>query len=145
MEDEEKKPPNGAKVLAIWINDEKDRVILETNKGRFYIGISADCCSHSWIEHLSGLPEIFFGNIVDIENVENRWGDDEYKVEHDHPVHEVLKYYSTKIKTDKGLLEFEYRNSSNGYYGASFEWTHPDDKWSQVKGGEDFKRVLEDF
>lgn len=75
-----------------------------------------DCCSHSWVEHISGVVFLFGASVRSVEDTD--LGElppaepDQY---------EVISRYSYKITTDKGVCEFELRNSSNGYYGGSLE------------------------
>ncbi len=72
-----------------------------------------DCCSNTWIEHVSGVPLVIGGIVQSVE--------DKGMGAHDDPVHDYLRTYRTSIITDKGQLDIEYRNASNGYYGGSLE------------------------
>ena len=79
-----------------------------------------DCCSQSWIEHITVPPDID-GAVVatysetDIgERSDGRAG--------------LLRLYQTAFQTDRGEVIVEYRNSSNGYYGG---WLRgPAEKWA---------------
>lgn len=73
-----------------------------------------DCCSVTWIEHVSmpagGLP----AKILAVEELcLGSQSPDEY---------DVIQFYGMKITTDKGELVLDYRNSSNGYYGGNLSW-----------------------
>ena len=81
----------------------------------------ADCCSHTWIEHVE-LPALGFpAKVLSAAALDLPGSQD------DHPDHDCLQGYGLKITTDKGDLIIDYRNSSNGYYGGSLSW--PDDKY----------------
>ena len=81
----------------------------------------ADCCSHTWVEHIE-LPAMGFpAKVLSVADL-----DLPGSVE-DHPDHDCLQVYGLKITTDKGDLIIDYRNSSNGYYGGSLAW--PDDEY----------------
>jgi hypothetical protein len=74
-----------------------------------------DCCSETWIEHLEMPNNIIGATILDIENI------DLPEKEKTIPAEGVHKFYRTIIKTDKGDIDIEYRNESNGYYGGSLD------------------------
>lgn len=94
----------------------------------------ADCCSHTWIESIelpiNGLP----ANVISVDDTSYESSDDG-----------ELKKYGLKIKTDKGTIELDYRNESNGYYGGSLAW--PDEEYfyggvyGQNVSNEDWKEV----
>jgi len=85
-----------------------------TNKGNVRLWCDADCCSSSWFEHME-LPEFPF-TIQKAEEVDGKSPTDE---EASH--HECLDTYGLKFETDKGYVDIDMRNSSNGYYGGRFE------------------------
>lgn len=89
-----------------------DEVItfLCENGESFKIWCDGDCCSHSWFEHVE-MPEFPFT----IQKVEEIAGE-----EVSHPDHECLQVYGLKMETDRGHVDIEMRNSSNGFYGGSF-------------------------
>lgn len=76
-----------------------------------------DCCSSTWIEHISIPADLYGSAIFDI-------------VEPELPPHpaaslipeddrdETIQVYHTAFATDAGHILVEYRNSSNGYYGG---------------------------
>ena len=75
-----------------------------------------ECCSNSWIEHVSlpagGFPAtVLSEEEVDMPNVPN-----------DNPYGDVTRRYGFKLVTDKGYFELEFRNESNGYYGGNLSW-----------------------
>lgn len=71
-----------------------------------------DCCSETWIEHVTTpafpatITAIDERDLGEVPGVRQEYG----------------QKYSTVFRTDKGNLEVEYRNDSNGYYGGSLEF-----------------------
>jgi hypothetical protein len=101
----------------------------------------ADCCSGTWIEHLSlpagGLPAL----VLKAEKIEMP----DLGTPEDF---ECLKYYGFQITTDKGHMLIDYRNESNGYYGGDLIW--PGEYFyggvhGQNISNEDWKKIDRDF
>lgn len=84
--------------------DHGDQVVLEAE---------GDCCSHAWIESIDA-PDNLLGVVQSAEEIDmpDLGG---------MPGCDVVEYYGLKIVTDKGHVVIDYRNDSNGYYGASLE------------------------
>ena len=110
-------PLLGKTIVGIGLDATNEYIKFNTEQESFAFNALGDCCSESWINHISGI-ETLIGNkvnkvdeiyIPDIERGEN--GHSERQ--------EVDKIYSYKIFTDKGMCEIEMRNSSNGYYGGA--------------------------
>lgn len=78
---------------------------------------SGDCCSTSWFEHVDDMGA-FPGTILSIDND----GYSPYPVGESDGGEDIKVYFLT-IKTDKGRFTVDMRNSSNGYYGGSFNWS----------------------
>ena len=110
----------GKTITAVEIADDKMAMrFLIAGEEPIVAKADADCCSSSWIEHISlpagGFPAVVLG-VDDIE-LPGSTRDDENL--------DCLAVYGLKITTDKGELIIDYRNSSNGYYGGNLSW--PDD------------------
>jgi hypothetical protein len=75
----------------------------------------ADCCSNTWIEHISLPYKGFPCVVISAEDVE-------MPDQGAQPDRDVICYYGFKIQTDKGDMVIDYRNESNGYYGGSLCW-----------------------
>ena len=89
-----------------------DRIVFRfMDKTMVAYETAGECCSHSWIEHYS-VPEDVEGSCV-VDIVGSKTG------EEDKEGYELLQFYETRFKTDKGDIVVEYRNNSNGYYGGS--------------------------
>lgn len=106
---------DGKVIQQVRIADDKKAILFVTDKGEVIAKCDGDCCSSTWIEHLSlpayGLP----ARVISVENLNmpDLGSPDEY---------DVIAYYGCKIVTDKGDLVIDYRNESNGYYGGNLSW-----------------------
>jgi len=110
----------GKKITQIKIADDKEAILFICEDGEVKVRCDADCCSHTWVEHIE-LPALGFPALVvavDDLDMPDLGSPDEY---------DVIAYYGCKITTDKGDLVIDYRNSSNGYYGGNLSW--PDDSY----------------
>jgi hypothetical protein len=134
----------GERINGILLNEDNNRLIVRTINGReFHYYTSGDCCNTVWINHMTGVNVLGEGNTFDILRGalvvgaedkgwgENRSDEDEYDV--------IQDGFFTLI-TDRGYIDFEVRNSHNGYYGGSFEVDeHPDADPAS------FREILDDF
>lgn len=114
----------GCVLRGVEVRDNGDRVALTLADGseRIYEA-DGDCCSTSWVEHLTVPPDIDGATVLRIEERP------EYGIEATPEQYaeckthrewlDVLKVYQTAIVTDRGEVVIEYRNDSNGYYGGS--------------------------
>lgn len=97
----------------------KETCVIETTKGTFLLGADGDCCSSSWFEHIDD-DGVAGGTVTAVEDsgAPDGWADP------GQGDHECLQFYFTTIKTTKGRLLLEMRNSSNGYYGGYYSVTY---------------------
>lgn len=103
-----------------------DRPIAEVTHGSDHItfwfkddtglrwDVEGDCCSYSWVEHVTIPPGIEGKVITGIKELpvgpdDNTLDDNGY---------DYIQVYQTSFVTDAGEIILEYRNSSNGYYGG---------------------------
>lgn len=125
----------GKKVKEIRMDSTNTYIQFETDQGVFSYITEADCCSESWINHISGIQALI-GEIVlktdQIGMAEILEGQEGFSGKQ-----EVEKVYSYKIFTYQGVCELEMRNASNGYYGGSLE------KVDQIAG--EVKPIYQDF
>ncbi len=110
----------GAKVNSVAIDASKEFLRLNTDRGDFTFVAVGECCSKSWIEHTCGAMNIIGGIITESpdlypngEEIPNGEADDEYS---------LTQRYITKFVTDKGWMELEFRNESNGYYSGCLKF-----------------------
>lgn len=78
-------------------------------------GVEGDCCSHSWIEHIT-IPDDIVGEKITAV-FDNPLPDNEQPTRNNDD-YDVLVVYKTIFRTNKGDIILEYRNNSNGYYGG---------------------------
>lgn len=118
------------KVLSqIKIAEDKEALLFVFEDGTsLKVLCDADCCSHTWVEHIE-LPALGFPCFVtSVEDLELPGSDD------NHPEYDCLQVYGTKISTTKGDIVIDYRNSSNGYYGGCLVWPDEDRFYGGVYG-----------
>lgn len=107
-------PIIGETILAVRHDPENDTLVFYGRDTIYEYSTEGDCCSQSWIEHLTVPPDIVGAKVTGITSPEL-------------PPHEELppdsdddhiQVYHTAWQTTKGEVIAEYRNSSNGYYGG---------------------------
>lgn len=104
----------GRTISAVELASDKKAIRFRTDEGDVVARADGDCCSSTWIEHVE-LP-VLPAKVTAVESVpmpDLPKGEDDY---------EVVVSYGFKITTDKGYLDIEYRNESNGYYGGELSW-----------------------
>lgn len=79
--------------------------------------VDGDCCSTSWIESFDNPKALVMAQIISIDDID--MPDLGNVPTMTAPTPEVVKYYGIRIVTDRGHCVIDYRNDSNGYYGAS--------------------------
>lgn len=99
--------------------DERVVFLCEGDKS-FCIYSTGDCCSYSWFESLE-LPASFPFTIQKVDKVSLGEISTPKDEDSNGSYSDYLQQYSLKFETDKGHLDLEMRNSSNGYYGGSYE------------------------
>lgn len=105
----------GKTVTAIYLASDKMAIKFDVAGEEPVIArCDADCCSHTWIEHVE-LPAL--GTPFTVSAV----SDLELNADLDTQDGE-LAFYGLKIVTDKGDMIVDYRNESNGYYGGWLAW-----------------------
>lgn len=109
----------GAMLLAVE-HDKHDRLVLKTSHGTMTLTPAGDCCSRSWIESVDEQGAI--GGVV----TDWDYGACEYL-----DAYGEEKQYFPVLKTTKGRVHIELRNSSNGYYGGWLNTT-----WSPNGAGD---------
>lgn len=107
----------GKTVTDLQIAADKKALRFLTDAGALVVKADGDCCSETWIEHVS-LPALGFPAAVlaveDLDLPDAREETSEYG--------DVVEKYGCKITTNKGEILIDYRNASNGYYGGNLSW-----------------------
>jgi hypothetical protein len=109
----------GEVITKVSVNPDRTEVTFITREDkRIVYQTYGDCCSSTWVEHLTVPSDIGLGAAV--VGVGQRDMEDDGNTNPaycDYP--EVIAVYETCWVTDKGEIIVEYRNNSNGYYGGS--------------------------
>ena len=126
----------GQIVTSASITSDKEIIELTLHPDRaVYLITEGGCCSHSWFSHVEGIRSLIGQEILSLEsrpfNSFRKKDDDGYE--------SYIKVYGFAIVTATGKTVFEFRNSSNGYYGGSVkvathlpEW-RDDEKFSPLE------------
>jgi hypothetical protein len=76
-----------------------------------------------WFNHITGVECVGEGNVFDLirgalvlDTEDKGWNDNRNGDEHGY---EVIQDGFWTIRTDRGYIDIEVRNSHNGYYGGS--------------------------
>lgn len=108
----------GKTLTGMKIAADRQALLFQTSEGEVVVGVDADCCSYTWIEHIE-LPALGFpATVVSVADLDLPDG----KPSEFHKDPDSLQFYGCKIVTDRGEIVIDYRNDSNGYYGGSLSW-----------------------
>jgi hypothetical protein len=106
-------PLAGQRLVSVRVSEDKEELIFALEDGRklkyFTVG---DCCSSTWIEHLTLPADIAGAEITGWKEQDMGEFEEDYS---------TIRVYQTSFATPKGEIIVEYRNSSNGYYGGWLE------------------------
>ena len=115
------RPLAGKHLSAVEISDDKTLLVFRLDDGRtLTYTAEGDCCSQSWIEHLTVPSDIAGAEVTGWAEQDMGEKEEDY---------ETIKVYQTSFLTAKGEIIVEYRNSSNGYYGGWLEG--PSEQWAK--------------
>lgn len=109
----------GKTIVEVRMEPTNTAIQFQTDQGIFSYFTEADCCSESWINHISGLQAIIGQKVLKTEQIE--MPDIVEGQEGFSGKQEVERIYSYKMFTSQGVCELEMRNASNGYYGGSLQ------------------------
>lgn len=116
----------------IYLTRDKLAIKFETTGGDIIARTDADCCSHTWVEHIE-LPALGFPAVV--LSTENLYLADGVRYDED----TYTQFYGFKIVTDKGEIIIDYRNESNGYYGGDLIWPGEGGYYGGVYGQQEYE------
>lgn len=118
----------GKVLTCVMIAEDKEAILFKTADGEIKAKCDAECCSHTWIEHVELPVNGFPALVTAVEYLELNGELDTRNNE--------MAYYGCKIVTDKGDIIIDYRNESNGYYGGSLWFPKEDEKeYNSFYGG----------
>lgn len=96
----------------LGVSGGSDTITLTTDKHVVTLRAYGDCCSSSWFEHCDEVGAIG-GQIVEFTNDPMPEGNFP-----DNVGDEYFSYDFVTLRTTKGRVHIEMRNSSNGYYSG---------------------------
>ena len=134
----------GKRINGLFIANDKWTLVFRDISGRRYrFDTENDCCNSVWFNHVSGVNILGEGNSFDLLRgaevlaVEAKgWGDNRS----DDDWHEVVQDAFWTIRTNRGYIDLEVRNSHNGYYGGSVSYSG-----TEVGELADLEQITEDF
>lgn len=92
--------------------DANEVVYLVTERGSvFEMRVSGECCSSSWWNDIYNVKQLLGGHVNDIAQIPMPDPTDDH-------TDVSVQAYGVRIKTNKGVCDFVFRNASNGYYGG---------------------------
>ena len=136
----------GKRINGLFIGDDAWALVFRDINGRHYcFRTENDCCNTVWFNHVNGVETVLGeGNLFDIlrgamvvEVEDKGWTDDRT----DDDGYDVVQDGFWTIKTDRGYIDLEVRNSHNGYYGGSVKY----DEESKIDTISDLRAVTADF
>ena len=134
----------GKRINGLFIGDDDWALVFRDINGRHYcFRTKNDCCNTVWFNHLNGVSTVLGeGNVFDILRgamvtaVESKgWSEDRADG------YDVIQDGFWTIKTDRGYIDLEVRNSHNGYYGGSVKY----DEESKIDAISGLRAVTTDF
>lgn len=132
----------GRRVISASINEDKDIVQLETDKGLLYLSWSGDCCAHCFLAHVNNSKALIGAIIIEAKNTEWFGGG------HNENYDDITETMGTSIATTKGMVTFETRVEHNGYYSGQIAISEkgPIDNYGSIRTVDELAlRPLIDF
>lgn len=108
-------------VAGVSSEEDGQRLVFRLVDGRaLTYTAEGDCCSSSWIEHITVPPDIDGAVFTSFAELDGQ----EFKKDYD-----TIRVYQTAFQSPKGEVIVEYRNASNGYYGGWLDG--PIEQWAK--------------
>ena len=134
----------GKRINGLFLGDDDWALVFRDINERYYcFRTENDCCNQVWFNHINGVSTVLGeGNLFDILRgamvtaVEDKgWSEDR------EDGYDVIQDGFWTIKTDRGYIDLEVRNSHNGYYGGSVKY----DEESKIDTISGLRAVTADF
>ena len=135
----------GKRINGLLIGNDNWTLVFRDINGKHYrFDTEKDCCNSVWFNHITGVETVLGeGNVFDVlrgatvlEVEDKGWGENR----DDEDGWEVIQDGFWTIRTDRGYIDIEVRNSHNGYYGGSVSYAG-----DEVSNVEDLQPVTADF
>lgn len=110
------------RLTGLFMSSDQKMIAFRTVENKYITFFTeADCCNNVWFNHITGVNLIRAENIFDIirgvlviSTEDKGWNENA-----SYDDCNVVQDGFWTIKTSKGYLDIEVRNSHNGYYGGS--------------------------
>jgi hypothetical protein len=113
----------GLTVSSIEISEDKESINFHTENGMLMYDVCRECCSYSWVESFEDTDNLIGEKILKIENKDIGTEMEEYYNGDGDLAEDVCrKIYNVDFITKKGTATLDFRNESNGYYGAYIDF-----------------------
>ena len=120
-------PLVGIRINGIFLANDAWTLVFRTIEGKYLRwDTSNDCCNSVWVNHMTGTNCVGEGHVFDLMrgalvlSAEDKgWSENRDGDEHGY---EVIQDGFWTIRTDRGYIDIEVRNSHNGYYGGNFSF-----------------------
>ncbi len=127
----------GKTINRIFVNENQEKIVFETDQGPIAYEGYGDCCSETWFADFTGVEALLGARIIKVEGLDLSALTDDYGNAKDNRTRQEFDaLYGVKFITPQGYADLIYRNSSNGYYGGYSERMErvPDTKgWFEIK------------
>ena len=135
----------GKRINGLFLGNDAWTLVVRDATGRHYrFDTANDCCNSVWFNHINGLDILGEGNSFDIlrgavvlEVEDKGWGENR----DGEAGYDVVQDGFWTLRTDRGYIDIEVRNSHNGYYGGNVGYNEDSD----LSDVEDLRPVTEDF
>lgn len=129
----------GKTIKRILINSSDEILAFDTDVGIIAYETEGDCCSSTWFESVTGVEALLGQSPIENESIDLPAPTEERKYTEDKHYWEEMQDYGQKLKTQKGIVDIVYRNSSNGYYGGNINLL------SSPPDVSDYKEITDDW
>lgn len=101
----------GRAIKSARINPDKTLLVFDTDEGEIAYYAEGDCCSESWFNHVTGAEYLAGSTVKEVEtsDVDGQLAGTRQEAD---------QVAFVTMPTSIGYTTFEFRNSSNGYYGG---------------------------
>ena len=135
----------GKRINGLFLGNDAWTLVVRDTTGRHYrFDTANDCCNSVWFNHINGVDILGEGNSFDIlrgavvlEVEDKGWGENR----DGEAGYDVVQDGFWTLRTDRGYIDIEVRNSHNGYYGGNVSYN----KEVDLSDVEDLHPVTEDF
>ena len=117
------------KILDIEISEQEVCLRFTTDAGTYLYATDADCCSETWYSEIINIDNLINKNVTSVERLELP----DILQNDGHCRQESDRFYGILLQTTAGSVTIVFRNSSNGYYGGSYNFVQENDQYNPWK------------